>query len=263
MLFEVFPLLLGEAEVPNVLDVFWSLSTDKGRSSVPILAFLIKGGPEGPILVDCGMRDPQRAIEVHRLGPHSCTPEQSLAAQLALHGVRPQDIAKLILTHLHYDHAGNCAQVPNARIILQRTELLAAAAPMGPASLAIGGKSLFYDREDVAELVSPLWERVDLIEGNFEIYPGMECVLYANTHTPGHQVLYVETAEGTAAIVGDIARKVDLNIEKAIPPGIYYDLEAMRRALKDIGRRADYILPTHDWATRDFFNLAAVLNRTP
>jgi hypothetical protein len=54
---------------------------------------------------------------------------------------------------------------------------------------------------------------------------------------------------GVAAIVGDIARKVDLNIEQAIPPGIYYDLEKMRRALTDIGRRADVVLPTHDWDT--------------
>ena len=79
--------------------------------------------------------------------------------------------------------------------------------------------------------------------------PGLECVLYENSHTPGHQCVYVETEKGTAAIVGDIARKVDLNIEQAIPPGIYYDLEKMRRALEDIGRRADVILPTHDWDT--------------
>jgi N-acyl homoserine lactone hydrolase len=249
---EIIPLLLGQAEVPNVLDVFWSLSTDTGRSTVPILAFLIKGTAEGPILVDCGMRDPQRAMDVHRLGPHSCTPDQTISSQLALHDVRPQEVAKLILTHLHYDHAGNCAQLPNARIIVQRTELMAAAAPMGPASLPIGGKSLFYDRKDVAELVHPLWERLDLIEGDVEIHSGIECVLYADTHTPGHQVVYVETANGVAAIVGDIARKSDLNIDQAIPPGIYYDLEAMRRALRDIGARADYVLPTHDWATCEF-----------
>jgi glyoxylase-like metal-dependent hydrolase (beta-lactamase superfamily II) len=247
--YRIRPLLLGEAEVPNVLDIFWSLSTDRGRSSVPILGFLILDALEGPIVVDCGMRDPQRAIEIHRLGPHSCSSEQTLAAQLALHGVQPGEVKTLILTHLHYDHCGNCAQLPNARIVVQRTELMAAAAPMGPAALPIGGKSLFYDRADVAELVDPLWDRLELIEGNVEICPGLDCVLYADTHTPGHQVVYVRTAAGIAAIVGDIARKVDLNIEKAIPPGIYYDLEKMRRALADIGRRADIVLPTHDWDT--------------
>jgi N-acyl homoserine lactone hydrolase len=243
------PLLLGEAEVPNTLDIFWSLSTDRGRSSVPILGFLLITPNGDPIVVDCGMRDPQRAIDVHRLGPHSCAPEQALSAQLNLHGVRPEDVKTLILTHLHYDHAGNCSQLPNARIIVQRTELMAAAAPMGPAALPIGGKGLFYDRADVAELVDALWDRVVLIEGDDSISPGVNCVLYENTHTPGHQCVFVQTEKGTAAIVGDIARKVDLNINQGIPPGIYYDLEKMRRALQDIGRRADLVLPTHDWET--------------
>jgi glyoxylase-like metal-dependent hydrolase (beta-lactamase superfamily II) len=195
------------------------------------------------------MRDPRRAIEIHRLGPHSCTPEQTLTAQLGLHGVDAAEVKTLILTHLHYDHAGSCAQLPNARIIVQRTELMAAAAPMGPPALPIGGKGLFYDREDVAELINPLWHRVHLLEGDHEVLPGIHCVLYANSHTPGHQCVYVDTRNGRAAIVGDIARKVDLNIEQAIPPGIYYDLESMRRALADIRDRSDFILPTHDWGT--------------
>lgn len=249
MNYRVIPLLLGEAEVPNILDVFWSLSTDGGRSSVPILGFLVIAPDGEATVVDCGMRDPARAMNVHRLGPHSCSSEQTLSAQLGLHGLRPEDVAMLILTHLHYDHAGNCAQLPNARILVQRTELMAAAAPMGPPQLPIGGKSLFYDRADVAELVDPLWDRVDLIEGNVSPRPGIDCVLYENTHTPGHQCVYVRTEQGTAAIVGDIARKTDLNIAKGIPPGIYYDLEKMRRALADIGRRADLVLPTHDWET--------------
>jgi glyoxylase-like metal-dependent hydrolase (beta-lactamase superfamily II) len=201
------------------------------------------------VVVDCGMRDPRRAIEIHRLGPHSCSPEQTLTAQLAQHGVKPSEVKTLILTHLHYDHCGNCAELPNARILVQRAELMAAAAPMGPTALPIGGKGLFYDRADVAELVDPLWDRLELLEGDREPFPGIACALYADSHTPGHQCVYVATGMGTAAIVGDIARKVELNIEQAIPPGIYYDLEKMRRALADIARRADIVLPTHDWGT--------------
>jgi len=252
MKYRVRPLLLGEAEVPDMLDVFWSLSMEKGRSQVPIIAFLIEGAAGGPILVDCGMRDPRRAMEVHRLGPHSAAPEQTLEAQLALYGLRPGDVKTVLFTHLHYDHAGGSRLLPNARLVVQRAELMAAAAPMGPPALAIGGKSLFYDREDVAELVNPLWSQVDLLEGDAEPFPGIHCTLYANSHTPGHQCIYVETGSGTVAMVGDIARKVELNIEREIPPGLYYDLESMRRALIDIKCRADVILPTHDWRVMEF-----------
>ncbi len=247
MSYRVTPLLLGDAVVPDMLDVFWSLSRARGASSVPILAFLIEGTPDGPLLIDTGMRDAQRAQDVHGLGPHNVAPDQTIPAQLAKHGYTPEDIKYVHLTHLHYDHAGGCNLLPNARFVLQRTELMAAAAPLGPEQLDIGGKGLFFDRADVADLVDPLWSRVDLMEGDYEPYPGIRCVLYANSHTPGHQCIYVETAEGIVAIIGDIARKLDLNIDKEILPGIYYDLDSMRRALIDIKSRADVILPTHDW----------------
>ena len=247
MNYRVTPLLLGDAVVPDVLDVFWSLTKARGASSVPILAFLIEGTPDGPLLIDTGMRSAERAQEVHGLGPHNVADDQTIPAQLAKHGYTPEDIRYCHLTHLHYDHAGGCNLLPNARFVLQRTELMAAAAPMGPEQLDIGGKGLFFDRADVADLVDPLWTRVDLMEGDYEPYPGIRCVLYANSHTPGHQCVYVETAEGVVAIIGDIARKLDLNIEQEILPGIYYDLDSMRRALIDIKSKADVILPTHDW----------------
>ena len=247
MNYRVTPLLLGDAVVPDVLDVFWSLTKARGASSVPILAFLIEGTPDGPLLIDTGMRSAERAQEVHGLGPHNVPEDQTIPAQLAKLGYGVEDIKYCHLTHLHYDHAGGCNLLPNARFVLQRTELMAAAAPMGPEQLDIGGKGLFFDRADVADLVDPLWSRVDLMEGDYEPYPGIRCVLYANSHTPGHQCIYVETADGIVAIIGDIARKLDLNIEQEILPGIYYDLDSMRRALIDIKSKADVILPTHDW----------------
>jgi len=48
------------------------------------------------------------------------------------------------------------------------------------------------------------------------------------------------------SIVGDMVRKVDLNIDRCIPPGLFYDLEAMRRAIDDIRVRSDRIFPAHD-----------------
>jgi len=243
--YRVRPLMVGEAHVPAVLDVFWSLTKETGKVAVPILAFLIEGGPE-PILVDTGMRSPERAMEIHKLGPHRVTPEWTLEAQLANHGLTPEDIGTVILTHMHYDHAGGCHRLPNARIVLQRRELEAAAAPMGPRHLDIGSRDMFFDRMDVADMVHGLWERVDLIEGDKSLLPGIDCVLYENSHTPGSQCVYVDTADGVIGLVGDMVRKVDLNVGQGIPPGIYYDLEAMLRAMKDIAERADLIYPGHD-----------------
>jgi glyoxylase-like metal-dependent hydrolase (beta-lactamase superfamily II) len=243
--YRVHPLLVGEAEVGAALDVFWSLTKASGRVTVPILAFLIEGG-DRPIMVDCGMRDPVRAMEVHRLGPHRWRDEWSIEDQLRGHGLTPADVDTVILTHLHYDHAGGVERLPAARFVVQRTELMAAAAPIGPAELEIGSRDMFFDRRDVAVLVDDLWDRVQLLEGDRELFPGIHCVLYPDSHTPGSQCVYVETEDGVVGLVGDMVRKVELNVKKGVPPGLFYDLEQMRRAIEDIERRADFIYPAHD-----------------
>lgn len=241
------PLVLGEADVPKVLDAFWSLVRDKGTVSVPILAWLLLPSTDGdPILVDTGFRDAQRCVDVQHLGPHRERPEWSLEAQLGNHGLKLDQILTVLLTHLHYDHAGQVELLPNARFVMQRTELQAAAAPMMSPDLDFGGGALFYDRRDIAAIVDPLWPNIELLEGDEEIVQGVRCVLYANTHTPGSQVIYVQTAVGTAAILGDLGRNVEMNITHGIPPGLFYDLEATRRAMNRIRRDADFALPSHD-----------------
>lgn len=243
--YRIQPLLLGEADVGCALDVFWGMNKDQGRVTVPILGFLIEGGPD-PILVDSGMRSADRAMSIHRLGPHRIPKGMSLPEALARHGYKPEDIRACILTHLHYDHCGGCELLPNARLIVQRSELAAAATPIGPRTLEIGSRELFYDRHDVSDFVDKLWDRVELIEGDSELFPGIECIHYPNSHTPGSQCVYVKSAEGVVGMVGDMVRKVDLNVRKCIPPGIYYDLEQMQRAMRDIARRSDVVYPAHD-----------------
>lgn len=243
--YKVHPLLLGEAQVGCILDVFWSLTPDFSKVKVPVYAFLIEDGPD-PIIVDAGMRSAERAVEIHKLGPHWMPETMSLESQLAKVGVKPEEIKTCILTHLHYDHAGGCEKLPNARIIVQRSELAAAATPIGPRHLEIGSRELFYDRKDVAALVDTLWDRVELIEGDVELFPGVDCIHYPNSHTPGSQCVYVDTMDGVVGLVGDMVRKVDLNVKKAVPPGLYYDLEQMQRAMRDIAIRGDIIYPAHD-----------------
>ncbi len=243
--YKVHPLLLGEAQVGCILDVFWSLTTDTSKVKVPVFAFLIEGGPD-PIIIDAGMRSAERAVEIHKLGPHWMPETMSLETQLAKVGVKPEEITTCILTHLHYDHAGGCEKLPNARIIVQRSELAAAAAPMGPRNLEIGSRELFYDRKDVAALVDTLWDRVELVEGDVELFPGIDCIHYPDSHTPGSQCVYVDTTDGIVGLVGDMVRKVDLNVNKAVPPGLYYNLEQMQRAMRDIAIRGDIIYPAHD-----------------
>lgn len=244
---KVLPLLLGEADVSKQLDVMWSLSREREVITVPILGFAILVNDQ-VLVVDTGFRDAERCTTVQHLGPHRTRPEWSVTNQLARWGIAPHQVAMVVLTHLHYDHAGGLGAFPNAQIVVQRLEVQAAAVPIVSRALGVGGHALFYDRLDVADVVSTYWDRLVLLEGDEEIAPGVRCVLYANSHTPGTQVVYVDTVDGRIALLGDLARNVHLNVEEELVPGIYYDLESTRRALRDVKRSADLYVPAHDYS---------------
>src|SRR5574339_478500 len=60
-----------------------------GGAPEAIAAFLVRG-PSGPVLIETG--------------PGSTLP--ALLAGLAEHGVRPEDVRDVLVTHIHLDHAG-------------------------------------------------------------------------------------------------------------------------------------------------------------
>jgi len=186
-------------------------------------------------------------MNVMKLGPHRARSEWDLVSQLKALRVEPEEIRHIVLTHLHYDHTGKCDLFPNAKIIIQKSELEEAAAPIITENLEIGGRALFYDRKDLAMIVDDLWDRVVLIDGDEEIVPGVRCKLFRNSHTPGSQAVYVDTPGGTSILLGDIARNVELNIEKQVPPGLYYDLRSMQATLATLRKDGRFFYPTHDY----------------
>src|SRR5207248_461385 len=91
----------------------------EGTQWVPAAFFLIKH-PKGNVLFDTGVNDREiaepgsvwarGAIDYFGL---KRAPEQSIEAQLAKAGVKPDDIRYVVISHMHLDHAGNIAKFPN------------------------------------------------------------------------------------------------------------------------------------------------------
>lgn len=96
-----------------------------GRVTLPVRCGLIAHPAHGPVLIDagCGPRvttDPRRSLSLRiynrLLGPviHS---EGSPLALLAAHGYAPNDVTRILVTHLHVDHICYLEAFPNADLV--------------------------------------------------------------------------------------------------------------------------------------------------
>ena len=102
---------------------------------------------------------------------------------LSLLGIAPGDIQDVVLTHLHYDHAGNIDLLPNARFHVQDGEVDYACGR----HMCHGLFRHAYDVEDVVSLVRRLYaNRVVFHDGREELAPGIELIKIGG-HTKGLQ----------------------------------------------------------------------------
>ncbi|MCS6903866.1 MAG: MBL fold metallo-hydrolase [Bacteroidia bacterium] len=118
---------------------------------------------------------------------------QNLDKSLAQHGFSKKDITDLIITHLHFDHAGGTTEIdtttgnykiafPNARIWLQRSNLELAQNP-NPRE-----KGSFFD-----DFLIPItqWENLQLLENETTLTPHIH-IKVCNGHTSGMQLPIIQ-----------------------------------------------------------------------
>jgi len=209
--------------------------TDMGQTiQIPVTVALIEG-PE-KILVDTSFLSVERTWQIRRR-KISRSPSQELVTALASVGARPEEIATVILTHLHYDHAGNNQLFPKARFFVQREELRYALAPTSFDATAYFAPSLGITPDY-------LGTKFELLDGDARIADGVR-VITTPGHTPGHQSVVVDTTAGRYCIAGDAVLWYE-NMEKRIPPGIHTSMIDCMASLERIAREADHVLPSHE-----------------
>src|SRR4051794_7417613 len=97
---------------------------------LPIYAFAIEH-PDGVIVVDTG--ETARAMEpgyfprwhpvIHLAVRAYVEPEQEIGPQLRALGIEAGDVRRVVLTHMHTDHAGGLQHFPGVEILALRAEL--------------------------------------------------------------------------------------------------------------------------------------------
>ncbi len=118
-------------------------------------------------------------------------------------GIEPEQISDIILTHTHFDHMGSISRFEQARIFIQREELLACyeaiAMPRRFSYL-----SAIVDPADVRSILEASIEhRVVMLHGDQDdVLPGIG-VRLGPGHTRGHQFVTIETSFGKRVVSGD------------------------------------------------------------
>lgn len=225
------------------------INSNRGTVDVPMIVSLLKSASGELVLVDTGFRE-GASMTGRRF--ESFVPSDALLRRF---GFDPAGITKVVLTHMHFDHAGNLPGFPNARFYLQRTEYEGWKQVLETYGGAAHSKDHWafssLNVEDFAALDQAMAEhRVELLEGDAEPAPGVRCRLARDTHTFGSQWLEVATANGSYALAGDCCYTFQ-NLERMWPPGYLQGdawkmLHAFERMKQVAGDDLARLIPGHD-----------------
>lgn len=156
------------------------------------------------VLVDVGMgnRWTEKERGIYKIGAQ----DVALEGALSRHGLSPDDIDDVVLTHLHFDHAGGVSRVDehgevratfgNATHWVQRKNWGWA---HSPSSRDAGS----YRREDLEIFERADAPKLELVDGPAEILPGIE-VFPQNGHTFGMQIVKVTTESEVYVHLADL-----------------------------------------------------------
>jgi glyoxylase-like metal-dependent hydrolase (beta-lactamase superfamily II) len=202
--------------VPKVMWDKLNPADDLNRIELGLNCLLIQT-PDNKILVDTGIGEKlkERFKDIYRV-------ERDFGLIEVLHrrGIEPEDIDKVINTHLHFDHCGgntvkkggkSVPTFPNAQYIIQRQEWYDAIHP-NERTKASYLKENFVPLEENDQLL--------LVDGEQEVSKGVK-VIVTNGHTQGHQSVLIESNGSKAIYFGDL---IPTTSHIKIPYVMGYDL---------------------------------------
>ena len=189
------------------------------------------------IVVDCGFTEEM----ARKRGRQIINPVASGLAALA---IAPENIQDVIITHLHYDHAGNLPLFGRACFHLQDQEMQFATGRCMCHGLMNHG----YEADDVVLMVRYVFDqRVRFHDGASAIAPGIE-VHHIGGHTQGLQAVRVRTGRGWVVLASDASHfYAHMEQDRAFP--IVHNLAAMLEGygkLRALATSPQHIIPGHD-----------------
>jgi glyoxylase-like metal-dependent hydrolase (beta-lactamase superfamily II) len=219
-----------------------SLITGADRSrklDIQMMVWLLKGSNGSNILVDSGF---YREKFLKQFKVKDFIKPSDAVGKL---GLKPEDITDIIISHMHWDHAGSMDLFPRARIWIQQDEFAYYTGEAWQAGGAHGG----IEPDDVMTLVKLNTEgRVRLVKGDDqEAIDGIR-FFTGGRHTYASQYVAVNAKAGTTVIASDNCYLYE-NLEKHVPIAQTLDAASNLRAqdrMKQLASSPRLIVPGHD-----------------
>ncbi len=204
----------------------WSRRTpadERNRITLAMRCLLVETA-EARLLVDTGLGNKENEKFLDIFGVDNRGRPTRLEDSLREAGIEAADITHVISTHLHFDHAGGNtvlaedgrvrAAFPNARYFIRRGE-------WDFARLDNERIRASYIRANFEPLADD--GRIEFVEEDGEIVPRVR-VVHTPGHTPHHQSVLIETAEGLFCYLADL---VPTRAHLPLPWIMGYDIEPL------------------------------------
>lgn len=247
----------GGAMFGSVPKVIWQKTnpTDElNRIQMEARALLLKS-KDRCIVIDTGNGSDFIAKYGEKLGPQFAKMYAidqngpSLLKSLEKYQVKPEDVTDVILTHLHFDHAGGSTTeiekklkptFPKARYHLQKSNLLTAQTPNRRERAS-------YFKANFEPLIE--YNCLQLIDGDQHDYLPHISVVVSNGHTQGHQMVKIADETQQLIYCGDV---IPTSTHIRLAWGMGYDLnplllmEEKEKLLESVLNKKTYLFFEHD-----------------
>ena len=242
--------------------LLWWMLTSRRWVRAPIHCYLIEH-ERGLVLFDTGLDpaigsdpnyidSPVGRFLLRRLFRLHLGPEDALDRRLAELGYAASDVHTAVISHLHFDHIGGIAHVPQATLLVSQDEWAQLSNPRPEKEWVL--------REHI-ELPGARWQLVEFtpceepllsaFEGAYDVLgDGTMMLLSTPGHSPGSLSMLVRSSGmPPLLLVGDLAYEVDQLMNDRVP-GIgdapvlrasFSKIRGLQRELPDL-----VILPAHD-----------------
>ena len=242
--------------------LLWWVLTSRRWVRVPIHCYLLEH-QDGLVLFDTGLdpaivsdpkyiQSPIGRFFLRRVFRLHIGPEDALDQRLAALGFHASDIRTAAVSHLHFDHVGGIAHVPQADLLVSKDEWAQLSGPRPEREWVL--------REHI-ELPEAKWRPIDFTPtddpllaafgGVYDVMgDGSMLLLPTPGHSPGSMSMLVRSTNmPPLLLVGDLAYELKMLLRDQVP-GIgnaaqlrasYAKVRALQQQLPDL-----LVLPAHD-----------------